>query len=201
MDVAFACLALWGLLQLVAILLGRPQFRLWYPISRYVEVLALGGFANLACLCRLSLHGTAPPWPRLAHAALAASIVAALLLAPFAWHWTRVRADAQHDQAQRLERYIRAGERSALAGAAGGELAYPQRERLLALVDASDVRFVLGDRVGTRPEPAPLVRAQRALVAAMTAHGAWLLPLICTFAGLLLWRAHRRTHDLPATGQ
>jgi hypothetical protein len=86
-DVAFVCVAVWGLMQVCAILLGRPVFRLWYPISRYVDVLALTGFAAIGCLCRLAIAEPAPRvWSVLSRSVMAATIGLSLAFAPFAWH-------------------------------------------------------------------------------------------------------------------
>jgi hypothetical protein len=194
-DAVFVGFAVWGFLQLLAILVGRPQFRLWFPISRYIDVLAVGAFANLGCLCRFAMANPEQrAWTRLARGGLVAAVVASLAFLPFAWHWTRVRAADERAQVVRLERYIRHGDSAAIAEADGNHLAHPSRERLRELVDAPDVQRILGDRVGTRPEPSAWVREQRALRAALLRHGGWLLPLILALGLLVLARVWR-----PAT--
>lgn len=189
-DIAFVSVALWGAMQLGAIVLARPEFRLWYPISRYIDVLACLAFASLACLCRLAL-ADGRKWPRLAHAALALGFVAALACSPIAWHWMTWRAGNEAEAALRIERHIRHGDRAAFAQVPQDVLPYPDRGRLMALLDAPDVRYILGDRLGTRPAPAAFVAATRRIDATLAHNAGWLLALAIG-SGLLilmpLWR-------------
>lgn len=189
-DIAFVCVAIWGGMQLGAIVLARPEFRLWHPISRYVDVLACLAFASLACLCRLAL-GDGRMWPRLANATLALGIVAALACSPIAWHWLTWRAGNEAEAALRIERHIRHGDRAAFAQVAQEILPYPDRSRLMVLLDAPDVRYILGDRLGTRPAPAAFVADTRRFTATLSRNAYWLLALVIG-SGLLilmpLWR-------------
>ena len=191
-DVAFVCVAVWGLMQVCAILLGRPVFRLWYPISRYVDVLALTGFAAIGCLCRLAIAEPAPRvWSALSRSVMAATIGLSLAFAPFAWHALNQRADNQRAQTALLIRYIHAGDAGAIEHAPADALPYPQRDRLRHLLDAPDVRRILGDEVGTRAAPSVFVENVRAVNATLARHAIWILPL-ATLLGLLILVTPRR---------
>jgi hypothetical protein len=191
-DIAFVCLAVWGLMQVCAILLGRPVFRLWYPISRYVDVLALTGFAAIGCLCRLAIAEPAPRvWSVLSRSVMAATIGLSLAFAPFAWHALNQRADNQRAQTALLIRYIHAGDAGAIEHAPADALPYPQRDRLRHLLDAPDVRRILGDEVGTRAAPSVFVENVRAVNATLARHAIWILPL-ATLLGLLILVTPRR---------
>ena len=191
-DIGFVCISLWGLAQIGSILLGRPEFRLWLPISRYIEILGCAAFANLGCLCRLAIASPGRSvWTWLARGAMAATIVAALAFAPYAWHWMDVRADNEREQTQRLIRYIHEGDIAAIAAAPVDKLPYPSPERLRHLIDAADVRFVLGDRAGTRTMPSAFVEQARNFDAILVRYGDWLLPMSILAGLLTLANAHR----------
>lgn len=192
-DIAFVCISVWGCMQIGAILLGRPAFRLWYPISRYFDILALTAFANIGCLFRIAI---ADPTQRrrawLSRAAVIAAAISMLALSPFAWHWMQVRADNQRGQTDMLVRYIHDGDARAIEEAPAVELPYPDRARLRSLVDAPDVRLILGDAVGTRPAPSPFVENVRNVNAVLARNGSWLLPLALAIGSLILARARWR---------
>ncbi len=191
-DVAFVCVAVWGLMQVCAILLGRPAFRLWYPISRYVDILALTAFAGIGCLCRLAIAEPEPRvWTALSRVVLGAAIVLILAFSPFAWHAMTERADHQRAQTGLLAQYIRAGDSGAIEQAPPDALPYPQRDRLRRLLDAPDVRRILGDEVGTRATPSVFVENVRAVNAALASSAIWILP-ISTMLGLLILTNRRR---------
>lgn len=196
-DIVFVCVALWGGMQLGAIVLARPEFRLWYPISRYIDVLSCLAFASLACLCRLAL-AERRTWPGLAQAALALGIVTALACSPIAWHWMTWRAGNEAEAALRIERHIRHGDRAAYAQGAQDVLPYPDRGRLMTLLDAPDVRYILGDRLGTRPAPAVFVAATRRFTAALSRNAYWLLALVIG-SGLLILMPLWRREAAPTT--
>ncbi|HEX6833583.1 MAG TPA: hypothetical protein VF132_08615, partial [Rudaea sp.] len=186
-DIAFVAAALWGLAQFGAILLARPEFRLWYPVSRYVDVLGCLAFANLGCLCRLALAmPRSKTWTRLPWLALAAAFAMGVGFAPLAWRYTQWRADNERAQTQRVSRYVRDGDIAAITQAPQDELPYPSRERLRVLIDAADVREILGDRVGTRAAPAPFVADARRFDAALVRNQWWWLPLF-VLCGVLAW--------------
>jgi hypothetical protein len=170
-DVAFACVAVWGFMQVCAILLGRPAFRLWYPISRYVDVLALTTFASVGCLCRLAIAEPVPQvWTALSRIVMGVAIILCLAFAPFAWNAMNERADHQRAQTGRLSVYIRAGDTGAIEQAPADALAYPERDRLRRLLDAPDVRRILGDEVGTRAAPSGFVENVRAVNATLASN-------------------------------
>ena len=197
-DVAFVCVALWGFLQVCAILLGRPAFRLWYPISRYVDVLALTAFAGIGCLCRLANAEPVPRvWTWLSRAVIAAAITLTLAFAPFAWQAMNQRAQHQREQTGRLVRYIHAGDVGAIELAPADTLPYPQRDRLRDLVDADDVRRILGDQVGLRVAPSAFVEKVRFFNGILAGNALWLLPLSTTLGLLILTAPRRRS---PAFG-
>jgi hypothetical protein len=189
-DIAFVCVAVWGLMQIGAILLGRPTFRLWYPVPRYVEIFGAGLFANLGCLCRLAMVDKHRKiWTMLSRAAAIVVVVTAIVSLPIAWQWTRQRAADEHEQEQRVTRYIHDGDRSAIDGAPIEKLPYPLRERLQMWIDAPDVRLILGDRIGTRPTPSPFVEKVRGFNAMLIDGTGWLLPLTLGSGMLLLVRS------------
>lgn len=198
-DIAFVCIALWGLMQICAILLGRPTFKLWFPISRYVDILAVASFANIGCLCRLAInHPSRWRWRELSRSTLAAVIIVTVALSPMAWHWLNVRADHEREQTQILTRYIHDGDVQAIQNASMEHLPYPIRERLQHLADAEDVRWILGDKIGTRLAPAPFVAGARSFNALLVRHVAWLLPLLVLIGFLSLsgaWRCVTATRE------
>ena len=197
-DVAFACVAVWGFMQLCAILLGRPAFRLWYPISRYVDVLALTAFAGIGCLCRLAIAEPAPQvWTALSRVVLAATIVLSLAFAPFAWNAMNLRAQHQRVQTVHLAEYIHSSDTGAIENAPEDALPYPQRDRLRHLLDAPDVRRILGDEAGTRAAPSVFVEGVRVVNASVAKNAIWILPL-ATMLGLLILTAPRQRSPGPA---
>jgi len=196
-DVAFVCVAVWGFMQVCAILLGRPAFRLWYPISRYVDVLALTAFAGIGCLCRLAIAEPVPRvWTGLSRIVLLGTIVLSLAFAPFAWNAMNLRADHQRAQAARLVQYIHAGDAGAIENAPVEELPYPQRDRLRNLLDSPDVRRILGDEVGTRATPSVFVENVRAVNATLAGNAIWILPLTTMIGLFVLMTACRRAKEL-----
>lgn len=192
-DIALVCFALWGVLQIGSILLARPGFRLWFPVSRYIEIIGLGAFANLGCLCRLALtSGAGKTVSAAAWIATRLVIATAIVFAPFAWRWMDRHAQDEREQTVRLIRYIGNGDTAAIADAVPASLPYPSRERLRSLIDAQDVRFILGDRIGTRPAPAVFVERVRRFNSMLTQYGAGLMFLALLGGLSLLVRAWRR---------
>lgn len=173
--------SLWGLVEILAIIAMRPEFRLWLPISRYMEILGVAAFANLGCLLRAARHAPLLRLPvRWALPAFAGAIV---LGAPYATAWFDWHAGELSAQAQRLRQYVREGNFAVLADAPAVERAYPSLEYLHGELDAADVRQILGDQYGTRPRPAVLTAAWRGLGAGL---GAWRWP-IWLIAVMLSW--------------
>lgn len=198
-DMAFVVFALWGFAQIAAILIGRPTFRLWFPVSRYVEIIGAGAFANLGCLCRLAIvDADKTIWTRLAEIATTATMFLAISCSPIAWHWMNIHADDLHRQEQRLADYIHGGNVGAIEHAPANELAYPSRERLRSFLDAPDVRLALGDRIGTRSTPTAFVAAVRDANAVLVRNGFWLLPLTIGLGLLSLARSRLITSAAPS---
>lgn len=186
-DITFACISLWALMQIGAILLGRPAFRLWLPISRYVDVLAVAAFANLGSLARLAIASPKRRlWTLLTQSAFVMVILASISLSPMAWHWAQVRADSQREQTQLVARYVHDADTAGFDDAPEGNVPYPVRARLRTLIDAPDVRWILGDQIGTRPVAAPFVVFVRALNAVLQRFAIWLLLLAFVSAALIL---------------
>jgi hypothetical protein len=188
-DLPLLGVALWGLLEVLAMIAARPEFRLWLPISRYMEILSVAAFANLACALRL-----AEPVPALqgfARAALPGIALAIALAAPYAFAWFDWRAANLVAQAQRIQRYVQAHDMGAIVAAPSVELAHPDRNYLRRELDAADVRYLLGDTYGTRPKPAPLTVALRTIESDLRTLRYALWPCAALLALLLLpasWR-------------
>ncbi|MBS0571025.1 MAG: hypothetical protein JSS28_10480 [Proteobacteria bacterium] len=196
-DLALLGVSLWGLAEILAILALRPEFRLWLPISRYMEILGIGAFANLGCLMRVA--DTVPSLRGFTRWALPAFAGAIVLGAPFATHWFEWRAGNLAAQAQRVERYIRQGDTTALTTAPATELPFPSSEYLRAELDAADVRYILGDVYGMRPRPAPLTAFWRGFGADLRAWRFAIWPAMALLAWGLLppsWR-RRRCATIP----
>jgi hypothetical protein len=107
------------------------------------------------------------------------------------------RADHQRAQTSLLAQYIHAGDVGAIEHAPADALPYPQRDRLRRLLDAPDVRRILGDEVGTRAAPSEFVENVRAVNAVLASKAIWILPL-ATVLGMLILTATRRR--VPAPG-
>jgi hypothetical protein len=122
---------------------------------------------------------------------MGAAIVFILAFAPFAWNAMNLRADHQRAQTGRLAAYIQAGDTGAIEHAPADALPYPQRDRLRRLLDAPDVRRILGDEVGTRAAPSGFVENVRAVNAALANNAIWTLPL-AAMLGLLVLATPRR---------
>ncbi|HSE11264.1 MAG TPA: hypothetical protein VLB69_01405, partial [Rudaea sp.] len=120
-----------------------------------------------------------------------AAIVLMLAFAPFAWRAMDQRAEHQREQTERLARYIHAGDTDAIELAPADALSYPLRDRLRRLLDAPDVRRILGDEAGTRAAPSAFVENVRVVNTALAGNAIWILPLT-SMLGLLLLTAPRR---------
>jgi len=101
------------------------------------------------------------------------------------------RADNQRAQTALLIRYIHAGDAGAIEHAPADALPYPQRDRLRHLLDARDVRRILGDEAGTRAAPSVFVENVRIVNARLASNALWILP-VTTMLGLLILTAPRR---------
>ena len=166
-PLALLGVSLWGLAEILAIIAMRPEFRLWLPISRYMEILGVAAFANIGCLMLAARYAPLLRLP--ARWALPAFTCAIVLGAPYAAAWLDWHAGVLSAQAQRLRQYVREGDIAVLANAPAVELAYPSLQYLQHELDAPDVRQILGDVYGMRLRPAPLTSFWRALNADLRA--------------------------------
>lgn len=189
-ELALFGVSLWGLAEILAIIVMRPEFRLWLPISRHMEILGMAAFANIGCLMRAA-HST-PALRRLARWTLPAFACAIALGTPFAGYWFDWRANNLAAQAQRIGHYIRQGDAATWTNAPVAELPFPSPEYLRAELDADDVRYILGDRYGTRPQPAPLTAFWRGFGVDLRAWRFAIWPAMALLAWLLLPLAWRR---------
>lgn len=189
-DLALLGVSLWGLAEILAIIAMRPEFRLWFPISRYMEILGIAAFANIGCLMRVAHSTPALHW--LARWALPAFACAIALGTPFAAYWFEWRVNNLAAQAQRIRHYIRQGDAATWTSAPVAELPLPSLDYLRAQLDAPDVRYILGDIYGTRPQPAPLTAFWRGFGADLRASRFAIWPAAALLAWLLLPPAWRR---------
>lgn len=189
-ELALLGVSLWGLAEIIAIIAMRPEFRLWFPISRYMEILGIAAFANIGCLMRAAYSTPALRWP--ARWVLPAFACAIALGTPFAAYWFDWRANNLAAQAQRIGHYIRQSDVATWTNAPVAELPFPSPEYLRAELDADDVRYILGDVYGTRPRPAPLTAFWRGFGADLRAWRFAIWPAMALLAWLLLPPAWRR---------
>ncbi|HST27904.1 MAG TPA: hypothetical protein VLK26_06000 [Rudaea sp.] len=190
--------SLWGLAEILAIVAMRPEFRLWFPISRYMEILGVAAFANIGCLMRTASFVPALRW--LARWALPAFACAIVLGTPLAAHWFDWRADNLAAQAQRVARYVKHGDTTIWTAAPVTELPFPSPEYLRSELDAADVQYILGDVYGTRPQPTPLTAFWRGFGTDLRAWRLVLWPSALLLALILLppsWRRVRHA-TIPA---
>jgi hypothetical protein len=189
-ELALFGVSLWGLAEILAIIAMRPEFRLWFPISRYMEIVGIAAFANIGCLMRAAR--SMPALRRLARWTLPAFACAIALGTPFAGYWLDWRANNLAAQAQRIGHYIRQGDAATWTNAPIVELPFPSPEYLRTELDADDVRYILGDVYGTRPQPAPLTAFWRGFSADLRAWRCAICPAMALLAWLLLPPAWRR---------
>jgi hypothetical protein len=189
-DLALLGVSLWGFAEILAIIAMRPEIRLWFPISRYMEILGIAAFANIGCLMRAAQ--SMPALRRLARWLLPAFACAIVLGTPFAAYWFDWRANNLAAQAQRVVRYVKRGDAAAWTAAPVTELPFPSPDYLRAELDADDVRYILGDVYGTRPQPALLTAFWRGFGADLRAWRFAIWPAAALLAWLLLPPAWRR---------
>jgi hypothetical protein len=189
-DLALLGVSLWGFAEILAIIVMRPEFRLWFPISRYMEILGIAAFANIGCLMRAAY--STPALRRPARWILPAFACAIALGTPFAAYWFDWRANNLAAQAQRVARYVKSGDAMVWTASPAAELPFPSPDYLRAQLDAPDVRYILGDIYGTRPQPAPLTALWRGFGADLRAWRFAIWPAAALLAWLLLPPAWRR---------
>ena len=148
LDLVILCVAAWAFVQIAAMILERPRyFRLWLPISRYMDIIPIGMFAVLASLCRLtaSRQGLPLGLPRAtARRALILAAIGVMLVSPLAIYWQLRWAELHRDQAQVMRAYLKTRDPRILADAPDSSLAYPSRERLKTLLDDPDTQAIIG---------------------------------------------------------
>jgi hypothetical protein len=189
-DLAVLGISLWGLLEILAMIVARSEFRIWLPISRYMEILGVAAFANMGCLARVARNEDT--FRFFARWSLPVFATAIVLAAPYAFGWFDVRAAELAAQAQRIARYVDEHDSHAFDNAPFEELAFPSRDYLLNRLNTPDAQYVLGDRFGTRAQPSTLTRFIRSTVANLRAM-AWIWWLVAAIVAIGLskdfWRS------------
>jgi hypothetical protein len=149
LDLAILCVALWAFVQIVAMILERPRyFRLWLPISRYMDIIPVGMFAVLASLCRLAHSPRGLPFAMpaaFARRTLAIVAVGIALASPLAINWQLRWAGFHREQAHVIREYLKSRDPRILANAPDSSLAYPSREVLKKLLDDPDTDAIIAD--------------------------------------------------------
>ena len=190
-ELALLGVSLWGLAEILAIIAMRPEFRLWFPISRYMEILGIAAFANIGCLLRAA-HSM-PALRGLSRWTLPAFACAITFGTPFAAYWYEWRAENLTAQAQRVARYVKSSDATVWTTAPVAELPFPSPDYLRAQLDAPDVRYILGDIYGSRLRPARLSARWRSVLSFLRAGQLLIWPAAALLAWLLLPPAWRRT--------
>ncbi|HSE11610.1 MAG TPA: hypothetical protein VLB69_03155 [Rudaea sp.] len=147
LDLVILCVAVWAFVQIAAMILERPRyFRLWLPISRYMDIIPVGMFAVLASLCRLAVSRPGLPFglPRVtARRVLGLAAIGVALVSPLAIYWQLRWAELHRDQARVMRAYLKTRDARVLADAPDSSLAYPSRERLKTLLDDPDTQSII----------------------------------------------------------
>lgn len=171
-DLVFAGVALWGFLQFLVIVGLRDEFRLWVPTPRYLELFAVAVLANFGCGLRLARQWDRRWLVRVAvssRIALTVFLLLLLLASPLAFTYFQARSDVAHAGDAAIADYVHGHDAAALDRHPNplirAPILYPDHDRLRAWLDDPALRQVLGDRLGTRPQPAPLVTLQRGFTA------------------------------------
>jgi hypothetical protein len=147
LDLAILGVAVWAFVQIVAMILERPlYFRLWLPISRYMDIIPVGMFAVLASLSRLAHSTRGLPFalaPSFARRALALVALVAVLFSPYAISWQRRWAAFHLEQARVIRAYLDTRDPRILADAPQSSLAHPSREFLRRVLDDPDADAII----------------------------------------------------------
>lgn len=185
-DAFIAALAAWGYLHVLSMILLRSEFRLWLPISRYMDVIAVALMANFACLLRLDARALGRALSRLAVSAVAGFAAVAVLAAPLPLHYLRWNAERLARAEALIGAAVRDHDATAVARADALILPFPDRAYLERRLADENVRQILGDRVGTRAEPAAFVRGSRDIERALADHAIVLSAASAVVAAALL---------------
>jgi len=200
-DMFIAALALWGYLHVVSMIVLRSEFRLWLPISRYMDVIVVAIMANLACWLRLRASGLGRLLSWIAVPAVVSFAVITVLAAPLPLYFLQWRADRLRQAEALIAVTVRDHDTTAIARADSSILPFPDRAYLETKLADENVRHILGDRVGSRTESAAFVRASRDIERAMTDHGIALSIATIALASMLLVFARRSASNGAETAQ
>jgi hypothetical protein len=180
-DVLAVVLALWGCMHIAAMIAFRTEFRLWMPISRYMDTIAFALLADLYCALRLADGGAISPRMRAAIRSGARIFAAvALLAAPLPLALLQWQAQRLESAQQLVRDVVQRRDIGALDRVDADALVYPERDYLRAHLSDPRVQRILGDRYGTRPQAARAVAASRAIEEWLMRHAA----LLCAVAAL-----------------
>lgn len=185
-DLFVATLSAWGYLHVLSMIVLRADFHLWMPISRYMDVISVAIMANLACLLRVTELGFGWSWSRIAVPVVAAFAAVTMLAAPLPLYYLHWQADRLARAEALIATVVRDHDSAALARANPLILPFPDRAYLEQRLSDENVRRILGDRVGSRTEPANFVRASRRIEQAITDHGIVLSVLVAVIASVFL---------------
>ncbi len=185
-DMFIAALAVWGYLHVASMIVLRSEFRLWLPVSRYMDVIVVAVMANLACLLCLRAGGLGRLLARIAVPAVAAFAAITLLAAPLPLHYLQWNASRLKQAEGVIAATAREHDATAIARADASILPFPDRAYLEAKLADEKVRHILGDRVGSRTEPAAFVRASRGFEQTIADHAAASSIAVVAIASLLL---------------
>jgi len=190
-DMFIAALAVWGYLHVLSMIVLRSEFRLWLPISRYMDVIVVAILANLACWLRLRASGFGRLWSRTAVPAVASFAVITVLAAPLPLYFLQWRADRLTQAEALIAATVRDHDATAIARADSSILPFPDRAYLETKLADENVRHILGDRVGSRTQPAAFVRVSRDIERVMMDHGI-VLSIVAVAVALVLFTLARR---------
>lgn len=133
----------WAFVQIVAMILLRPlHFRLWLPISRYMDIIAVGALAVLASISLVARGRRGLPFglpAASARAALIAAALATVLASPLAFGWQWRWAAYHRDQEKLIRAYLASHDGSLLRDATPTSLPYPDAARLQQMLDDPDI--------------------------------------------------------------
>lgn len=195
-DLFVVALATWGYLHVLSMIVLRSEFRLWLPISRYMDVIAVAIMANLACLLRLDGTGPSRLLSRFAVPAVALFAVAIVLAAPLPLHYLQWRAERMARGEALLVATVRENDTTAIARADASILPFPDRVYLERHLADENVRSILGDRTGNRVQPASFVRGSRTIERMLADHSLVLSLVTLVIASMLLVFACRRREEV-----
>jgi hypothetical protein len=198
-DCFVAALAVWGYLHAVAMIVFRPEFRIWFPVSRYMDILAIAMLANVACALQLAARDPKQISGRALQPAVRIFAMVTVLAAPLPIAIYRWQVERWIQTEALLMRYVHHADPGAIAQADSSILPYPDRDMLKVYLDDPRVRRILGDRIGDRRSPAAFVSGSRRVEGWLGDHARVLMPAAIMAALVFLAAAfHRRPATLAA---